>query len=82
MVKNDCKKLSCCKTFVRIIVRDFYCLNCFHSYRVENKPKKHYNVWKTHNYRYVDMPEEDNKILKYNHGEKSIKYPFIIYAEL
>ena len=28
------------------------------------------------------MPNEDNKILKYNHGEKSIKAPFIIYADL
>ena len=28
------------------------------------------------------MPNEDNKILKYIHGEKSMKAPFIIYAEL
>ena len=28
------------------------------------------------------MPKEDNKILKYNHGEKSMKVPFIIYADL
>ena len=28
------------------------------------------------------MPKEDNKILKYNHGEKSMKVSFIIYAEL
>ena len=28
------------------------------------------------------MPEEYNKILKYNHGEKSMKVPFIIYADL
>ena len=28
------------------------------------------------------MPKEDNKALKYNHGEKSMKLPFIIYAEL
>ena len=28
------------------------------------------------------MPKEDNKILKYNHGEKSMKAPFIIYADL
>ena len=28
------------------------------------------------------MPDEDNKILKYNHGEKSIKAPFMIYADL
>ena len=25
------------------------------------------------------MPSEDNKILKYNHGEKSVKAPFVIY---
>ena len=28
------------------------------------------------------MPTEDNKILKYNHGEKSFKVPFTIIADL
>ena len=28
------------------------------------------------------MPAEDNTILKYNHGGKSMKVPFIIYADL
>ena len=28
------------------------------------------------------MPNEDNKTLKYNHGEKSKRVPFIIYADL
>ena len=28
------------------------------------------------------MPNEDNKILKYIPGEKSLKVPFIIYADL
>ena len=28
------------------------------------------------------MPNNNNKILKYNHGEKSLKAPFIIYADL
>ena len=28
------------------------------------------------------MPKEDNKILKYKHVEKSMKVPFIIYANL
>ena len=28
------------------------------------------------------MPNEDNKISKCNHGEKSMKHPFIIYADL
>ena len=31
---------------------------------------------------YVEMPSEGNKILKYNHGEKSLKAPFMIYADL
>ena len=30
----------------------------------------------------IAMPEEDNKILKYNEGEESMKVPFIIYADL
>ena len=28
------------------------------------------------------MPTKDNKTLKYNHGEKSLKAPFTIYADL
>ena len=28
------------------------------------------------------MSTEDNKTLKYNHGEKSLKVPFTIYADL
>ena len=28
------------------------------------------------------MPEEDNNILTSNHGEKSMKAPFTIYADL
>ena len=62
--------------------RDFYCLNCFRSYSTKNKLKKHKNVCENHNYCYVEMPEEDNEILKYNHDEKSIKVSFIIYVGL
>ena len=61
---------------------DFYCLNCFCSYRTENKLKKHKKVWENDDYCYVEVPEEGNKILKYNPGEKSMKVPFIIYADL
>ena len=57
---------------------DFYCLNCFHSFRTENKLKKYKNVCKNRDYCYVEMPKEDNKMLKYNHGEKSMKVSFII----
>ena len=57
---------------------DFYCLNCFRSYATENKFKKHKNVCENHYYCYTEMPEEDNKILKYNHGEKSMRAPFML----
>ena len=40
------------------------------------KSIKRYVKW------YVEMPKEDNKILKYNQGEKYMKVPFIIYADL
>ena len=35
-----------------------------------------------HDYCYVEIPEENNKILKYNNGEKSMKVPFVICADL
>ena len=28
------------------------------------------------------MPTDKNNIIKYNHGDKSLKLPFIIYADL
>ena len=45
---------------------DFYCFNCFHSYRIENKLKNHEKVCNGHDYCYIEMPDEFNKILKYN----------------
>ena len=61
---------------------DFHCLNCFHSYSTKEKLKRHRNVCENHDYCYVEIPEKDNKILKYNHAEKSMKVPFIIYADI
>ena len=61
---------------------EFYCLNCFQSYTTENKLKRDKQVCENHDYCYEEMPKEDNKILKYNIGEKSMKVPFIIYADL
>ena len=46
------------------------------------KLKKHKNVSENHDYCYVEIPKEDNKILKYNHGEKCMRAPFVIYADL
>ena len=61
---------------------DFYCLNCFHSYNTLNKLKRHERVCNNHDYCHVDMPEEGKNILKYHHGDKPLRVPFIIYADL
>ena len=61
---------------------DFYCLNCFRSYRTKNKLEVHKKICANHNYCNIEMPTKDNNITKYNQGEKSIKLPLVIYADL
>ena len=61
---------------------DFYCLNCFCTYTTKNKLEEHKKICENNKYCHVEMPNEDNKIIKYNLGEKSIKSSFIIYADL
>ena len=61
---------------------DYYCLNCFHSYRTKNKLDAHKKVCENHEYCHIETPNKDNNKIKYNQGEKSIKLPFIIYADL
>ena len=39
---------------------DFYCLNCFYSFRTKNVLEKHENVYKDLDYCYVEMPDKDN----------------------
>ena len=43
------------------------------SYRTKKKLKKHEKVRNNHDYCYVEMPNEDNKILSYYYRENSLK---------
>ena len=52
---------------------DYYCLNCFQSYTTEKKRRKPGKVCENHDFYNLKMPDEDNKILKYVSGEKSLK---------
>ena len=61
---------------------DLYCLSCFHSNTATNKLKKRVKICKSHDFCHVKMPDEDNKILKYNLGKELLKVPFIIFADL
>ena len=52
---------------------------------VQNRKKKlqeNERICNDHDSCFVEMPNEDNKILKYSYGEKSLKVPAIIYADL
>ena len=77
--------VNCLSSLLRGITsnhqEEFYCLNCLHSYRTEYRLSKHYSVCKNHDCCYVDMPNEDNKIFKYNHGKKSVNVAFVFYAD-
>ena len=55
---------------------DFYCLNCFHSYTTENKLRKHEKICNDHDFCFLKMPDDDNKVLKV------LKVPFIICADV
>ena len=44
--------------------------------------KKHERICNNHDYCYVEIPNENSKILKCNYGEKSVKLPAIIYSDL
>ena len=67
---------------LRGITGDFYCSNCFHAYRTKNKLETHKKICENHDYCHVEIPNEDNKTIKYNQEEKSIRSPFIISADL
>ena len=61
---------------------DFYCLNYFHSYSTKNKLEARKKICENHGYCHKEMPTKNNNIIKYNHGEKSMKLPFVIHADL
>ena len=61
---------------------DYYCLNCFNSYTTKNKIKEHEEICNKHDSCPIEVPEQVNKTLKYNPGEKSLKAPFAIYLDL
>ena len=60
----------------------YYCLNCFQLYITKKKFRKHEKVCDNHDFCNLKMPDEDDKILNYVSGEKSLKVPFVIYADL
>ena len=75
--------LCCSKKTISIIRENnikgidyFCCLNCFHSFRTENKIEAHKDFCNT------VMSSEDIKMLEFNRYQKSNKASFAFYADL
>ena len=62
--------------------REFYCLNCLHSSRTENKLKSHQNVCENKDFYNIVMPSETIKILEFNQNQKFDTAARITYADL
>ena len=73
-------------TLLRVITSkhrgDFYCLNCLHSFRKENKLKSHKKVCKSKDFCGIVMPSEKDNILEFNQYMESDKIPYIIYVDI
>ena len=52
-------------------IGDYYSSDRLHSYRTNNSLKKHERLCDKHDYCHLEMSNEDDKIIKYNHGDKS-----------
>ena len=61
---------------------DFYCLNCFNSYSTENRLKEREEICNKNDSCCIIIPKWGQIILKYNHGEKSLKVSLVIYLDL
>ena len=61
---------------------DFYCLNCFHSYRTSNKLKKHVQLCQVNHFCNLVLPNEENKYISSTLGKNDLTIQFIIYADI
>ena len=60
---------------------DFYCLNCFHSYRTLSALKINEKLCQDHDYCNVKMPDDDHKYIFSTEGKNSLRVPIVIYAD-
>ena len=70
------------KRLISTLNDDFYCLNCFHSFTTKNKLESHKEVCKNKNFSCIELPYEENLLLKCTQYYKSIKAPALIYSNI
>ena len=57
-------------------------MNCFHSFKTENKLESHKKVCENKDVCRTVMPSKKDNILEFNQYMKSNKMPYIIYADI
>ena len=91
MVQNEKRSmsLSCSKKLLALLRKrtsknncDFHCLNCLHSFRIQNKLKSHKNTCENKGLFGIVIPSERKNILEFSQYVKPNKMPYIIYADL
>ena len=60
---------------------NYYCLNCFHSYRTESTLKRHEEICINNKFTLIKMPTEDKKYIYSIPGKNTLKILSIIYTE-
>ena len=61
---------------------DFYCLNCLHSFRTENKLKSYEKVCENKDFCEIVVLSEKDNILEFSQYMKSDKMPYIIFGNI
>ena len=61
---------------------NFYCFNCLHSFRTENRLKSRENVSENKDFCGIVTPSEKDNVLEFNQCVKSDKITHIIYADI
>ena len=74
MIPNVNKRLALLKGIPSKHKGDFFCLNCLHPFRTENKFKSHEKVYTNKDFCGIVMISKEGNILKLNQYMKSDKF--------
>ena len=61
--------------------RRYYCLRCLNSFHTAESLQKHETFCSNHDAVKVELPDEENNTLSFKNYNKSMKVPFVIYAD-
>ena len=78
LIKNLDKMLSSRTKYNR---RTYYCTYCLHGFSEEGPLLKHEPMCNNHGLQHTELPDEENKWMKFANIKKMLKVPYVIYAD-